>query len=110
MSKTDKFHLLTTLYYVSNYYLSIQNLKKGAKTIMENHFKENLDYLTHEEKFNCNVAELAKKLNVTRQSIRYYTIGKAKPSFDNLIKICEIYDITPTQLITWDLQESFKNL
>lgn len=76
---------------------------------MENHFKENLDYLTHEEKFNCNVAELAKKLNITRQSIRYYTIGKAKPSFDNLIKICEIYDITPTQLITWNLQESFKN-
>ena len=61
---------------------------------MKNHFKENLDYLTHEEKFNCNVAELAKKLNVTRQSIRYYTIGRTKPSLDNLIKICEIYDIS----------------
>lgn len=71
---------------------------------MKNLFKQNLDYLTHEDSYHCSVTELASKLNITRQAVRAYIIGKSEPSFDNLIKICEIYDVTPTQIITKNLK------
>ena len=62
-----------------------------------NYFIENLNYLTHNT--NINVKELGNRLGISRQAIRSYIIGKSEPTIENLIKICEIYDITPTQLL-----------
>ena len=43
--------------------------------------------------------EAADILNVTRQTISKWEISESKPDFDKIIPICDLYEITPDELI-----------
>lgn len=43
--------------------------------------------------------ELAKKLNLSRTAISNYENGKVQPSFETLIKISELFQVTIDELI-----------
>ncbi len=64
-------------------------------------FKENLKFLT--QKGICNQNQLSQKLNCTRQTINSYINGKGEPSFDKLIVISQIYNVTIDNLLLKDL-------
>lgn len=64
-------------------------------------FKENLKFLT--QKGICNQNQLSQKLNCTRQTINSYITGKGEPSFDKLIVISQIYNVTIDNLLLKDL-------
>lgn len=76
---------------------------------MNNKFKSNLNYLLHNCRNICNQSQLAKKLNIKRQSIHTYLIGEACPNYDNLIIICETYGITPNDILLTDLSSQIIN-
>ncbi len=66
-------------------------------------FKENLKFLT--QKGICNQNQLSQKLNCTRQTINSYINGKGEPSFDKLIIISQIYNVTIDNLLLKDLSK-----
>lgn len=70
-----------------------------------NFFISNLIYLTHKKNTVCNVTQLSSLLGISRQALRSYMIGDSEPKLLNLIKICDVYDITPTQLLKVDLEK-----
>lgn len=70
-----------------------------------NYFISNLIYLTHKKDTTCNVKQLSSLLGISRQSLRSYMIGESEPKIHNLIKVCDAYDITPTQLLKVDLKK-----
>lgn len=42
--------------------------------------------------------QIADELNLDRSAISHYEIGKIKPHFDNINKICELLDLTYEQI------------
>ena len=44
--------------------------------------------------------EVADKLNVTRQTISKWETDQSMPDFDKIMPICELYGITPDELLT----------
>lgn len=44
--------------------------------------------------------EVAEKINVTRQSVSKWETNQSTPDFDKIIPICELYGITPDELIS----------
>lgn len=44
--------------------------------------------------------EIAEQLSVDRSTYAYYEAGKTEPSLQNLLKLCEFYNLEITDLIT----------
>ena len=65
-------------------------------------FTENLKYLT---KTKVNQNQLSIKLGINRQTITKYLNG-SEPSFDKLIKISEIYQVSIDDLLKKDLSKN----
>ena len=51
--------------------------------------------------------EAADILNVTRQTISKWEISESKPDFDKIIPICDLYEITPDELILGKNKENY---
>lgn len=52
------------------------------------------------KKINLSQEEVAEKLNVTRQTISKWETDASTPDFDKIIPICNLYNITPDELLT----------
>ncbi|MCM1370585.1 MAG: helix-turn-helix domain-containing protein [Clostridium sp.] len=44
--------------------------------------------------------EVAEKLNVSRQTISKWETDQSTPDFDRITPLCDLYDITPNELLT----------
>lgn len=64
-------------------------------------FSERLALLI--KKNNLTSADLAKKLNVSPALITKYTSGKASPSYENFIKIAEVFKVPTDYFLGRDL-------
>ena len=62
-----------------------------------NSFTKNLALLLKEHELHQN--ELAKRLNLSPQTINRYIKGEREPYFDTAIKIAKFFDITVGQLL-----------
>lgn len=47
---------------------------------------------------NISQQEMAEKIGVNQTTISQWVLGKKKPSFDNILEIYKIYNVTPNQL------------
>ena len=47
---------------------------------------------------NLSQMELAKQLNVNQTTISQWLLGRKKPSFDNILRIYNVFHITPNEL------------
>ena len=65
-----------------------KNLLAFTKTIKELRLAE-----------NATQKEIALKLGITAESYRAYEAGIALPTLQNFIKLCEIFDVTPNDLL-----------
>lgn len=48
---------------------------------------------------NISTADLAKILGVTPRTIQHYEKGTAKPTFDSLVKLAELFDVSIDYLV-----------
>ncbi len=48
--------------------------------------------------------QLAQKLNVTNQAVSKWEVGKSYPDILNLVKICDIYNVSLDELIRSDIK------
>ena len=46
--------------------------------------------------------QVAEKIGITYQSYQAYENGIALPAFENLLKLCDIFDITPNELLGYN--------
>lgn len=49
---------------------------------------------------NLSQEEVADKLNVTRQTVSKWETNQSTPDFDKIAPLCELYGITPNELLT----------
>ena len=49
---------------------------------------------------NLSQEEVADKLNVTRQTVSKWETDQSTPDFDKILPICELFEITPEELLT----------
>ena len=49
---------------------------------------------------NLSQEELADKLNVSRQTVSKWELGDSTPDFDKIVPLCELFEITPDELLT----------
>lgn len=54
---------------------------------------------------NLTQEEVAEKLNVTRQSVSKWETNQSTPDFDKILPLCELYEISPNDLIRGNEQE-----
>ena len=54
---------------------------------------------------NLTQEEVAEKLNVTRQSVSKWETNQSTPDFDKILPLCELYEISPNDLIKGNEQE-----
>lgn len=54
---------------------------------------------------NLTQDDVAEKLNVTRQTVSKWETNQSTPDFDKIVPLCEIYEITPNELLTGKKQE-----
>jgi len=52
------------------------------------------------KKHNLSQEEVAEKLNVTRQTISKWETKESKPDFDKIMPICNLFEISPEELLT----------
>ena len=52
---------------------------------------------------------VAEKLNVSRQSVSKWETNQSTPDFDKIVPLCELYEISPNELLMNDKQESVSN-
>lgn len=57
---------------------------------------------------NLSQEEAAEKLDVTRQTISKWETNQSTPDFDKISSICELYGISPNELITGKKEEVSK--
>lgn len=60
-------------------------------------FSENIKKLRESE--GLTQKDLAKKIGVTYQTIGHWETGRRKPTFDKLIKLSKIFEISIDELI-----------
>jgi len=53
-------------------------------------------------KKNLTQKEVAKKLKVKQQSISHWEQGRLKPSWDHIVALCHLYDVSPCFLMDWE--------
>lgn len=54
---------------------------------------------------NLTQDDVAEKLNVTRQTVSKWETNQSTPDFDKIIPLCELYDISPNELLTGEKEE-----
>lgn len=54
------------------------------------------------KKLNLSQEDLANKINISRQSISKWELGKGYPNLETLIELSEIFDITVDELLKGD--------
>ena len=54
---------------------------------------------------NLSQEEVADKLNVTRQTVSKWETDQSTPDFDKILPICELFEITPEELLTGEKPE-----
>ncbi len=57
---------------------------------------------------NLTQDDVAEKLNVTRQTVSKWETNQSTPDFDKIVPLCELYEITPDELLTGKKQEQRK--
>ena len=57
---------------------------------------------------NMTQDEVAEKLNVTRQTVSKWETNQSTPDFDKIVPLCELYGISPNELLTGEKQEQEK--
>ena len=63
----------------------------------------------HRKNKGWSQEEFAEKLNVSRQTVSKWEIGKAVPELDKLIKISDIYQISIDELVKDNIEINFDN-
>lgn len=59
---------------------------------------------------NMSQEDVANKLNVSRQTVSKWETGESKPDLDKVMPICELFGITPDELLTGSKKEIVKNI
>ena len=54
---------------------------------------------------NLTQDDVAEKLNVTRQTVSKWETGQSTPDFDKIVPLCELYEISPNELLMGEKQE-----
>ena len=54
---------------------------------------------------NLTQDDVAEKLQVTRQTVSKWETNQSTPDFDKIVPLCELYEITPNELLTEEKQE-----
>lgn len=54
---------------------------------------------------NLTQDDVAEKLNVTRQTISKWETNQSTPDFDKIVPLCDLYEISPNELLTGEKQE-----
>ena len=52
------------------------------------------------KQLNLSQEELADKINVSRQTVSKWELGESTPDFDKIVPLCEVFNITPDELLT----------
>ena len=55
---------------------------------------------------NLTQDDVAEKLNVTRQTVSKWETNQSTPDFDKIVPLCELYEISPNELLTGEKQET----
>ena len=58
---------------------------------------------------NLSQENVAEQLNVTRQTISKWETNQSTPDFDKIVPLCELYGITPNELLTDKVEEDTVN-
>lgn len=58
---------------------------------------------------NLTQDEVAEKLNVTRQTISKWETNQSAPDFDKIVPLCELYEISPNELLIGEKEETTNN-
>ena len=61
------------------------------------------------KKKNLSQENVAEQLNVTRQTISKWETNQSTPDFDKIVPLCELYGITPNELLTGEKPEEKNN-
>lgn len=67
-------------------------------------FSENLAFLRKSK--NLSQEEIADRLGVSRQAISKWENGQALPETANIMKLCEILEVTPNELLGYEEQKA----
>ena len=54
--------------------------------------------------------QLAEKLSVSRQAVSNWEINQSTPTLDNLLKLCEIFAVTPNELLLDEAKQAQKKI
>lgn len=57
---------------------------------------------------NLTQDDVAERLNVTRQTVSKWETNQSTPDFDKIVPLCELYEISPNELLTGEKQEQEK--
>ena len=74
---------------------SHDNIKRYRKNLYKN-IKQYRVELAFTQK------QVATKMNITYQAYQAYELGIALPTLENFIKLCEIFDVTPNELLDFE--------
>lgn len=55
---------------------------------------------------NLTQDDVAEKLNVTRQTVSKWETNQSTPDFDKIVPLCDLYEITPNELLSVVSEES----
>ena len=58
---------------------------------------------------NLTQDDVAEKLNVTRQTVSKWETNQSTPDFDKIVPLCELYEISPNELLIGEKQETVEN-
>ena len=58
---------------------------------------------------NLTQDDVAEKLNVTRQTVSKWETNQSTPEFDKIVPLCELYGISPNELLKGESKETNNN-
>lgn len=58
---------------------------------------------------NLTQDDVAEKLNVTRQTVSKWETNQSTPDFDKILPLCELYEISPNELLKGEIKEKAVN-
>ncbi len=58
---------------------------------------------------NLTQDDVAEKLNVTRQTVSKWETDQSTPDFDKIVPLCDLYGITPNELLKGESKETNNN-
>lgn len=75
-------------FYDDTSYICIMNIGKYIKELRTEH--------------NLTQSMLAQKLNTTQDTISLWELGKSYPDIQNLVKLCNLFGVTPNEMLDFD--------